>query len=158
MIQAQSADGVIHQFPDGTAQAVVDGAMKAYVQSAKSTAAPAKPRAAQPSLAQNVTGFMANVNRGLGIGDELAAGAKTVGNLFSGKLNLQPRIGGGGAFDQAVVNDFKGNLAQQRQLEAGYQAAHPHMAALAQGTGMAATAAVPAGDTANLFGARSTRA
>lgn len=29
-IQAQSADGVMHQFPDGTAQDVIDGAMKNY--------------------------------------------------------------------------------------------------------------------------------
>jgi hypothetical protein len=146
-IQTQSADGVIHQFPDGTDPAVIDKAMKAYAQQ----------KAQSNSLAGQVTGFMANVNRGLGIGDELAAGAKTVGNLFAGKLSTGPQVvngqiqANGQGFDQALVSDFKANLAHQRGLEANYQQDHPHMAALGRGTGMAATVAVPAGNTANVF-------
>ena len=87
-----------------------------------------------------VTGFMANVNRGLGIGDEMAAGAKTVGNIFSGKVPITEA----GA-------DFKRSMADQRQIEDSYAADRPNVAALARGTGMAATAAVPAGNTANMF-------
>lgn len=141
MIQAQSADGVIHQFPDGTNPAVIDGAMKAYVTQAKGGQKPA----AKPSdggVVGQVTGFMANVNRGLGIGDELAAGAKTAGNIFAGKTPLDV---------QSIGADFKGSMAHQRQIEDGYAAEHPHMAALGKGVGMAATAAVPAGDAANMF-------
>jgi hypothetical protein len=101
-------------------------------------------RSVQPtprrSLTQDVTGFMANVNRGLGIGDEMAAGARTAGNLFAGKIGLSD-----------VPNDFRQSMATQRQTEDSFASAHPHVAALAKGTGMAATAAVPAGNTANLF-------
>lgn len=99
-----------------------------------------KPPAKPQGVADQVTGFMANVNRGLGIGDEMAAGARTVGNLFSGKVALSD-----------VPGDFSASMAHQRQLESGYSDQHPHMAALARGTGMAATAAVPAGNTANVF-------
>lgn len=127
---------------------------------AKPAAAP-QPKPAQPqpkrSLGQDVTGFMANVNRGLGVGDELAAGMQTAGNLFSGKLNVGPKVANGQiqpngqGFDQAIVNDFKANMGRQRQTEDSYTAAHPNLASLGKGTGMAATVALPAGNTANLF-------
>src|SRR6266581_4860293 len=32
-IEAQSADGVVHQFPDGTSDAVIDATMREYTQS-----------------------------------------------------------------------------------------------------------------------------
>lgn len=87
-----------------------------------------------------VTGFMANVNRGLGIGDELAAAGNTAVNVFSGKVPLS-----------SVGDDFNRSMAEQRRIEDSYAADRPNAAALARGTGMAATAAVPAGNTANLF-------
>jgi hypothetical protein len=87
-----------------------------------------------------VTGFMANVNRGLGIGDELAAAGNTVANVFSGKVPLS-----------GVGDDYNRSMAEQRRIEDSYAADRPNAAALARGTGMAATAAVPAGNTANLF-------
>lgn len=94
-------------------------------------AAPA-PAKARPGIVQNITGAMANFNRGLGIGDELAAGADTVGKLVTGAAPLGD-IGGA----------YKASLAKQRSIEDGYTAQHPHAAALARGTGMAATAAAP---------------
>lgn len=104
--------------------------------------APARAPAAKPkrSLYGEVAGAMANVNRGLGIGDELVAGAKTAGNIFAGKTALAD-----------VPQDFRRSMADQRQLEDGFAADRPNVAALARGTGMAATVAVPGGNTANLF-------
>lgn len=138
MIQAQSADGVIHQFPEGTDPAVVDRAMKAYAQqsSGQSPAPAVQPR----SLMQNVTGAMAQFNRGLGIGDELAAAGNTATNVLMGKTPLS-----------GVVGDYTNSLAKQRAYENSFAQDHPHVAALARGTGMAATAAIPGGDTANAF-------
>lgn len=95
---------------------------------------------AKRSVTQEVTGFMANVNRGLGIGDELAAGAQTVGNVFSGKTPIAD-----------APNDFRRSMAKQRQIEDSFAADRPKTAALAKGTGMAATALVPAGQTGNVF-------
>lgn len=87
-----------------------------------------------------VAGFMANVNRGLGIGDEMAAGFKTAGNVLSGKTPVTD-----------VVPDFQRSMASQRQLEDSYAREHPVVAPLAKGTGNALTALVPAGKTANAF-------
>lgn len=141
-IRAQSADGVVHEFPDGTPDAVIDGAMQSY---AREKAAPASRK--RP-LTGEIAGAMANFNRGLGIGDEMAAGFKTAGNIFSGKVGLAE-----------APQDFKRSMASQRQLEDEYAQDRPKAAALARGTGMAATVAVPAGE-ANLFaqGARTVNA
>jgi hypothetical protein len=87
-----------------------------------------------------VTGAMANFNRGLGIGDELAAAGNTVANVFSGRVPLS-----------GVGADYNRSMAEQRRIEDSYAADRPNAAALARGFGMAATAAVPAGNTANLF-------
>lgn len=128
-IQAQSADGVIHEFPDGTNPAVIDGAMRAYVQS----------QPAKPSLMKNVTGAMANLNRGLGIGDELAAGANTVRDVVTG--NSGPN----------VFQTYKDEMKGQRKTEDSFNADHPHVAALARGTGNAVASALPGGPGANAF-------
>jgi hypothetical protein len=71
------------------------------------------------SLMQNATGFMANVNRGLGIGDELAGAVGSGVNMLAGRQVFAP----------------------QRQLEDQYAQEHPSASALARGTGSAATAA-----------------
>lgn len=87
------------------------------------------------SMVEDVTGFMSKVNRGLGIGDELAAGAGTVVNALTGQ----------------GPQGFSANMAHQRQIEDSYQAEHPHVAALATGTGNALTAAAPVGPGAEAF-------
>lgn len=87
----------------------------------------------------NVTGFMANLNRSIGVGDEMAAGFRTAGHALTG-LPL----------DQ-IPQDFSANLSRQRQLETGFQEAHPVAADLARGTGLAATAAVPGGGMGQAF-------
>jgi len=95
---------------------------------------------APKGLVQNITGAMANLNRGLGIGDELAAAGGTAADIIGGKATLSD-----------IGNAFNANMAKQRQFEDGYRAAHPNLAALSQGTGNAITALVPAGKTANAF-------
>jgi hypothetical protein len=105
--------------------------------------APSQPKsAAKPkrSVMGDVTGAMANFNRGLGIGDEMAAAGQTAVNLFAGRTSIKD-----------IPADFKRSMGQQRQIEDSFAAERPRAAALAKGTGMAATAAVPAGNTANLF-------
>lgn len=90
---------------------------------------PAAAFVADPRRAvRDTTGFMANVNRGLGIGDEIAAG------MGAGVNALQGRGGG-----------FNGALADQRAYE---QQVDPNTAALGRGTGMAGTALVPLGGAA----------
>lgn len=95
-------------------------------------AAAAAPAAKPRTLADDVSGFMANVNRGTVVGDEMAAGLKTAGNVLTGHVPIQN-----------VLSDFNTSMASQRQTEDSYAQAHPHLAALARGGGMAATMAVP---------------
>lgn len=121
-----------------------------------STAAPApakpapKPTAkAKPSnsLLDYASGMMANVNRGSGIGDELAAGFNTATNVLSGKVQGQGLMGS----LNAIGDDYKNSLAHQRQIEDTFTQEHPHVAALSRGTGMAGTMAVPGGSAAQTF-------
>lgn len=95
---------------------------------------PAKTAKRKRSVVENVTGFMSKVNRGLGIGDELAAGADFAINALSGR--------------QASFSD---SLAKQRATEDTYQAEHPHYAAAATGIGNALTMAAPVGPGAQAF-------
>lgn len=100
----------------------------------------AAPGAKRRSMADEVGGFMANVNRGLGVGDELAAGAGTAIDVARGRTPVNDIAGG-----------FRRRMADQRSTEDAFAARQPRAAALARGTGMAATAALPAGGQANLF-------
>lgn len=90
-----------------------------------------KPKAKR-SVVQDVTGAMAQVNRGLGIGDEMAAGFQTGANLLAGRVPVS-QAGEG----------YRNALAAQRGYEGDFEAARPRAAALARGTGSAATVAVP---------------
>lgn len=89
---------------------------------------------------EDATGFLAKVNRGLGVGDEMAAGVATIADVATGRAPISQ-----------AGNAFQRNMANQRRIEDTYQAAHPNMAALATGTGNALTAVVPGGETANAF-------
>lgn len=93
-----------------------------------------------------VTGFMANVNRGLGIGDEIAAGMgatiDSVGDVVNSVREGRPRL-------PNVPQNFERNMARQRRLE---QLSGPNAAALGQGTGNAATMLVPASRIAGAIG------
>jgi hypothetical protein len=82
---------------------------------------------------------MANVNRGLGVGDELTAGLKTAGDVITGHSGPN------------IVQTYKDELAGQRKQEDSFSAAHPNVAALARGTGNALTMAAPVGPGAEAF-------
>lgn len=96
-----------------------------------------KPQSLAPGPMAYVGGLMANVNRGLGVGDELAAGANTVVNAT--KDALAGRQGPGWA------GRFQGELAKQRGLEDAFMNAHRVTADLARGAGMAGQAVAPIG-------------
>jgi hypothetical protein len=82
-----------------------------------------------PGIVPAITGFMANLNRGLGIGDEMVAGANAGIDFLRGRA------------PKGIVQSFKDEMAQQRTTEDGFSADHPLTAALARGAGMAAPAA-----------------
>jgi hypothetical protein len=97
-------------------------------------------RPAKPDLLTKATGFMANVNRGLGIGDEIAGG---VTGLFRAGEAI-----GRGRPDQ-IGNAFQSAMRDQRGREDEFQASNPRMAALGRGIGNAPTVFVPVGQGAN---------
>lgn len=144
-IRAKSADGKIHQFPDGTDQAVIDRVMRTYAK--QSALAPKR------NLFSDVTGAMANVNRGMAVGDELQALGATAQGLLTGRHRFGTDKPGNPFVNNALMlkDAYKAELAGQRRQEDEFTQARPKAAALSRGVGMAATAAVPAGNTANLF-------
>lgn len=91
------------------------------------------------SVGDEITGFMANVNRGLGIGDEMAAGAQMVSNALTGRRPIK------GVTDLPAA--YRDAMAGQRAVEDDFAERRPLTAAGARGTGMAVTAAVPSGAT-----------
>lgn len=127
-------------------------------------AKPTKPAAQKRSLMDNVGGFMANVNRGLGVGDEIAAGLGTARDILSGKVNLvgagqaataalemNPELARLAAEKSGLTKSFDDNLAAQRGMEDSFSAAHPNVAAVARGSGNAMTMAAPVGPGAEAF-------
>jgi hypothetical protein len=106
----------------------------------KSLYAPGETRFLPPA------GLMANFNRGLGIGDEIAAGIGTAADLVTGKVAPgKPLTPGDVSFA------FQERMRGQRQSEDQFAKDRPLTASFARGTGTAVTAAVPAGQTANAF-------
>lgn len=117
--------------PDGATEAEII----AYAQANMPKAAPKR------SLMEDITGGLANLNRGLGIGDELAAAGGVVTGLLTGRHKLT----------DPVVPAFKQELAAQRGQEDEFARARPRVAALARGTGNALTMAAPVGPGATAF-------
>lgn len=95
-------------------------------------------KASRPKLSpmQQATGFMANVNRGLGIGDEIAGGVQ--GAINAGGALMRGDVAG-------VPNAFASGMRQQRQVEDQFTADSPRMAALGRGVGNAGTMGAPIG-------------
>lgn len=100
-----------------------------------------------------VTGFMANVNRGLGIGDEVAAGFSTAQGLLTGRHRFGADQPGNVVTNnlRMVRDAYQNELAGQRKHEDDFAAERPLTAALARGTGGALTLAAPAGPGAQAF-------
>lgn len=91
---------------------------------------------------QEVTGALANVNRGLLIGDELAAGVGTAADVLTGRVRAPMAPGMMGA---ALGRAYQDRLQQQRATEDDFSARRPKAAALARGVGMVPTVLVPGG-------------
>lgn len=109
--------------------------------SAKAQAASkAKPQPKR-SLMQEAAGALANVNRSLLVGDEIAAGVGTAIDLATGKAKSLGDI----------PNLYSQNMKTQREIEDDFSTRRPNAAALARGIGSAATLAVPAGEAANIY-------
>lgn len=87
------------------------------------------------SAMEEVTGAMANVQRGLGVGDEAAAAFGVVTGLFTGRHKLT----------DPAIPAFKAELAAQRRREDDFADRRPRAAALMKGTGQAPTMFVPGG-------------
>lgn len=83
------------------------------------------------------TGFMANLNRGLVVGDEMAAGLGAAYEVASGRSKVRNL--------QDARDIFLANLDYQRALEDAYMARHPMWAGLARGAGDAVVTAIPGG-------------
>lgn len=96
---------------------------------------------------QEAMGAAANFNRGLVVGDELAAGFNTLGGFMTGRHKFYPD-GGVAKNGGVIVQAFKNELAGQRQNEDDFNARRPRAAALMRGTGGALTVAVPSGAAA----------
>ena len=79
-ITAQMHDGRVLEFPDGTSTQVIQNVVRQQIKAST----PAKP-APKETVLGRAAGAMANFNRGLGIGDELAAGTVTVKDLDLGR-------------------------------------------------------------------------
>ena len=141
-IQAQLADGRVLEFPDGTNPAVIQATVKKMI----AGQAPA-PQRAQPK-ASGFSGFMANLNRGSYVGDEMAAAFQTPVNIMANLGDARQQISKYGVADY-IGASYRNALARQRGVEDRYMQDHPYAANLAKGTGMAATMAAPAGPAAN---------
>lgn len=110
-------------------------------------ATPKPARAPQPEQPRNsfmgdVAGFMSNVNRGAGVGDEAAAGLHAATGALSDGLAGRKGPGWGERMSQSMEH--------QRAVEDDYAARHPHLASLGRGLGMAATVFAPTGPAAAL--------
>lgn len=113
---------------------------------------PGAPPALSADPESQIAGFMSKVNRGLGIGDEIVAGANAFGSLSHDFLTGQRHLDTNdlyGSLKSAESQQFDASLGRQRGLEAGYQAEHPNLSALGQGTGMALPLLIPGGGEAN---------
>lgn len=90
-IQAQSADGVIHEFPDGTDPSVIDGAMKAYVQS---KGAAAQPHSFADTLADAGKSAWTGIQEGAGKVAGMVGDLRNLpANLASGEVDLLTKAG-----------------------------------------------------------------
>lgn len=127
--RVQAPDGSIIRIEAADKGTAMRGAQEHY---ASKRSQPPK----NDSLLTKATGFMANVNRGLGIGDEIAGAVQGTINAVQGKSN-----------------PYAAGMRQQRATEDRFQATNPTLAALGRGVGNAGTVAVPFGQAATLANA-----
>lgn len=122
--KVQAPDGMIIKVEAADEATAIRGAQEHYA--SKRSQPPKK-----QDMLTKAAGFMANVNRGLGIGDEIAGAVQGTINAVQGK-----------------ANPYASGMQQQRAMEDQFQASSPRMAALGRGIGNAGTMAVPVGQGA----------
>lgn len=122
--KVQAPDGMIIKIEAADEATAIRGAKEHYA--SKRSQPPKK-----DSLLTKATGAMANLNRGLGIGDEIAGAVQ-------GAVN----------YAQGVPNALQAGMAQQRATEDRFQETNPHSAAFMRGVGNAPLAALPVGTAA----------
>jgi hypothetical protein len=104
-------------------------------------------RGERRGVAEEVSGFLANLNRGLMVGDEFAAGLSTAADLVTGKV--KPRVAPGqNALGMSPVltgigDSFRENMRGQRQMEDEFTARRPLVAGSARGLGNSASLIAP---------------
>lgn len=125
-IHAEMHDGTVLEFPDGTSTQVIQQVVRQQLKAAAPAQAKSAPKD-NDSLLTKATGFMANVNRGLGIGDEIAGAVQGTVNAY-GALSQGKGLA-------AVPNAYAQGMQQQRATEDRFQETNPHMAALGRGIG-----------------------
>lgn len=129
-IRAQSADGKIHEFPDGTDRAVIDRVMKSY-------ATQAMGQQRKRSLAQDVQGAVTTFNRNfVPFSDELSDGLNAAYMRATGEAKT-----------------LKEGWQKARQIsgnaEASFAKDRPLAAAFTRGAGTASTIALPSAPGVN---------
>lgn len=134
MIRAQSADGKIHEFPDGTSDAVVDRVMRNYATSAKALQ---KKQSGLDVAEATVKTAARNFLPGY---DEAADAIQSGINVLAGRQ---------GSFGEAWNATRSRNSNQINQFAQD----RPLVAAGGRGVGMAGGAAIPVGRVANAFAA-----
>lgn len=92
-----------------------------------------------------ITGAMANLNRALGVGDEIAAVGGTIMDIASGKARPTRDPATGKIAPLDIAGTFRENMGRQRQIEDEFAAERPADAALARGVGMSIAALAPGG-------------
>lgn len=119
MIQAQSADGVIHQFPDGTDPAVVDRAMKTYATDPANRArADARRRVASTPGQVRAIGKGASLN----FSDELDAASAA---LETGANNALSKVGLTKGAGYGMKDAYGAVMDAEKQADNAFSTQHP---------------------------------
>lgn len=105
------------------------------------------------SAVDTARGLVANLNRGMAIGDELTAGANVLGGLITGRHRFgADKPGNVIANNLNMLSDaYRAELAGQRASEDRGMSENRLAANLARGSGMAITSAIPAGNAASVY-------
>lgn len=115
-------------------------------------AAPAPAAAPQPrplvrgerrDLASELMGGLANINRGLVVGDEIAGGLDAATNMLLGKAPAD--LSSPQALGRSFRKNFDASMGIQRGAEDDFMARRPNAANFARGAGMAPTVFIPGG-------------
>jgi hypothetical protein len=114
MPRAQSADGVFHEFPDGTSPAVIDRVMKQYAQPA---ATPAETSDHPSPLSSYLRASLESLK---GAGKDIAAGAKDIGQALVPGMDPRPGFKRTGDIAQFLTGGLTSPLGTEaRGVDAG---------------------------------------